>query len=581
MLAATERIAAYLSLLQPGGEAGVLLWQRLTVRLGAMRFPGGLALAFVLAIPPLDARAQDAAPFDWSGFYAGVHTGGALGLVDVADPFGGSIFGDTVRTPGLLAGGQAGYNWQFGDTVLGFEADVSWADMDGTNTCFAVSGFYISSNCRTHIDALGTVTGRLGWTLPSDGRTLLYGKAGLAWEHFKADATVNGGFGLGRASTSGLDAGWTVGGGVERAVSPSWSLKAEYDFLSFGGQGFTAPASVQQINGAMINTAARATDISQDIHRFKIGMNYHLGGDTSQGDGFLSAFAPGGPAPAPAGTEIEAGVRYVRGWGQFHKDLGLQGMGVSGLASRLTYDGSGTDGAEFFARVDTPFGVVVKGLVGGGSGGGDLNDEDWGLPSPPFAAFVPYSNTLSSIDNDIRYWILDVGYDWWRGAGQRVTPFVGYSYFQQDMTGLGCFQIANGNSDCASPIPTSIVGITEDDEWRAWRLGVAAQFAIAPRLTLAGEAAYLPYVKFSGTDDHVLRSLLSPEDGHGIGVQLEAMLTYAITDALSVGVGGRYWSMWTTSGTTNFGGTGTYIPMRYAAEQAHLLVQGSYKFTSH
>jgi hypothetical protein len=36
--------------------------------------------------------------------------------------------------------------------------------------------------------------------------------------------------------------------------------------------------------------------------------------------------------------------------------------------------------------------------------------------------------------------------------------------------------------------------------------------------------------------------------------------------------------MWTTSGDTNFGGTGEIIPMRYAAEQAHLLVQGSYKF---
>jgi len=102
--------------------------------------------------------------------------------------------------------------------------------------------------------------------------------------------------------------------------------------------------------------------------------------------------------------------------------------------------------------------------------------------------------------------------------------------------------------------------------------------AIAPRLTLAGEAAYLPYVKFTGTDDHVLRSLLSPEDGEGTGVQLEAMLSYAVTDKLSLGIGGRYWSMWTTRGDVNFGGTGAIIPMRYAAEQAHFLVQGSYQF---
>ena len=84
--------------------------------------------------------------------------------------------------------------------------------------------------------------------------------------------------------------------------------------------------------------------------------------------------------------------------------------------------------------------------------------------------------------------------------------------------------------------------------------------------------------KFKGVDDHVLRSLLSPEKGEGIGVQLEATLSYAVTDALSLGVGGRYWSMWTTQGNVNFGGTGEFVPMRYAAEQAHLLLQGSYKF---
>lgn len=83
---------------------------------------------------------------------------------------------------------------------------------------------------------------------------------------------------------------------------------------------------------------------------------------------------------------------------------------------------------------------------------------------------------------------------------------------------------------------------------------------------------------FDGTDDHLLRSLVSPESGHGTGVQLEAMLSYAVTDQLSLGVGGRYWSMWTTSGDTDFGGNGTIIPMRFAAEQAALLVQGSYAF---
>jgi hypothetical protein len=123
-----------------------------------------------------------------------------------------------------------------------------------------------------------------------------------------------------------------------------------------------------------------------------------------------------------------------------------------------------------------------------------------------------------------------------------------------------------------------VLALTEADTWRAMRLGTAVDFALAPRLTLSGEAAYLPFVSFTGTDDHVLRDILSPEDGQGIGVQLEAMLKYAITDALSVGVGGRYWSMWTTSGDVNFGDVGLFVPMQYKVEQAALLVQGTYTF---
>ena len=97
-------------------------------------------MAALLAISA--GAAQQPAPFDWRGFYIGYHTGGALGLADVVNPYGFSIFGDTVRTPGLLAGGQAGYNWQFGAGLFGLEADASWADMDGTNTCFAYSGYW-------------------------------------------------------------------------------------------------------------------------------------------------------------------------------------------------------------------------------------------------------------------------------------------------------------------------------------------------------------------------------------------------------------------------------------------------------
>jgi hypothetical protein len=110
------------------------------------------------------------------------------------------------------------------------------------------------------------------------------------------------------------------------------------------------------------------------------------------------------------------------------------------------------------------------------------------------------------------------------------------------------------------------------------RLGATADFFISPDLKLSADAAYLPYVHIRGTDDHVLRDLLSPEWGEGTGAQVELMLSYAVTDQLSVGVGGRYWTMWTSDGWVNFGGQ-VLVPMRYSVEQAALLVQGSYTFT--
>jgi opacity protein-like surface antigen len=82
-------------------------------------------------------------------------------------------------TPGPIAGVQAGFNHQVGDVVFGMEADISFADMDGTNTCFAVGAHFYSANCRAHTRDLGTVAARLGWAVQP--RTLLYGKAGAAW----------------------------------------------------------------------------------------------------------------------------------------------------------------------------------------------------------------------------------------------------------------------------------------------------------------------------------------------------------------------------------------------------------------
>ena len=540
-----------------------------------------LALASSLAwADGYETRSVGPAPFSWSGTYIGLHMGGAWGEAHVSDPFGASIFGDNIRTPGPLGGGQLGANFQFGSAVAGIEVDLSAADLDGTNTCFAFTGFYVSANCRSHTTALSTLTGRMGVAVGPQGRTLLYGKAGLAWEHTSIDATANALVGPGTVtSTSGSRFGWTVGGGAEYALSGYWSVKAEYDFLSFSGEHFTSPTSLGQVAlpATFVVVPGLGASTSQDIHEFKVGLNYRFGGTPAPLD---EAWGYGSVNDRPvgllAGTEIEVGARYVAGWDRFQKDLGIQGLPVSNLASRLTYDDMRTDGGEIFARIDTSFNLMVKGFIGTGTGGGKMNDEDWILPFGP--NLIAYSNTLSNVDNRIKYGTIDVGYDVLRGPGYKVAGFVGYNQLNQNMKALGCTQIANQFSDCVPPIATSVLGITEDDTWKSIRLGVAADFMLLPRVKVSADAAYLPYVWFDGTDNHVLRALVSPEDGHGRGAQLDLTISYAITDQLSLGVGGRYWTMATTHGDTDFGGTGFIIPQKFAAEQAALLLQGTYKF---
>ena len=70
----------------------------------------------------------------------------------------------------------------------------------------------------------------------------------------------------------------------------------------------------------------------------------------------------------------------------------------------------------------------------------------------------------------------------------------------------------------------------------------------------------------------------SPQHGVGTGVQLEGVAAYDVTEQISLAIGARFWSMSVPSGLTNNLGRGDFIQERYAAENAALFAQGSYRF---
>ena len=526
--------------------------------------------------------------WSWTGLYIGGHVGGGFGTSQFADPAGPSIYGGNVRTPAVLGGGQIGYNWQVPNSnwALGIEADAGALSADGTATCLASSGFFISANCRVRQGASGSLTGRVGFATGTGGRTLVYAKGGAAFLQERIDVTTNALVPPIATSFADTRWGWAVGAGVERALTPSWSIKLEYDYANFGAVNVATPASFVQAVPAVnlyFLTPGGIASVSQNVHTVKLGLNLKLGQDLyaqwqPESDYRLSGASD--PASIPD-AEFEFGGRAWYSFGRFQKDLG---SGVSQaqqnvLNSRLTYDTASASG-ELFGRIDTSSNLFLKGFAGGGSHvSGKMHDEDWVI----FNATVPYSNTVSdSVKGDLGYATVDFGYALFHGPSSKVGGFIGYNYFQENKSAFGCVQIANSNSDCVPSIPSSSLLITENDRWNSLRIGLNGVVTLADRLTLTADAAYLPYAAFRGADNHLLRgdvaNTVSPETGAGKGVQLEAVLAYSPWKSFSIGAGGRYWAMWATDASTNIFSTPCpcqALPVR--TERYGAFIQASYK----
>lgn len=535
-------------------------------------------------LKPIKAKAI-VAPWSWNGFYVGSHTGAALGFSNVSDPYGTSIFGDTIRTPAYLLGLQVGRNWQApgSNIVWGVEGDLSWLDAEGTNTCFAATGQITSSNCRARPDFTGTFTGRVGAATGTAGHTLLYAKGGAAFLHNRLDATTNWGFGafpITATSTSPTKRGWTIGAGVEQAVSPAWSVKFEYDYLDFANASLTTPATFTTTPAGVATAVPSATaSVRQYMHELKIGLNYRIGTDPrAQWDAPSSSMPVKMPPQLVSRWAFEPGARYWYSSGRFQKDLPAGNTSSTSLISRLTYDGLTAHSGEVFARLDTPWNVFIKGFVGLGQiSSGHMNDEDWGLTTA--APFTGYSNTLSNLaGTKMNYATIDAGFDFLHGPGYKIGAFVGYNHVYEQYAANDCNQIASPSAGICTPLIANTAVITETDKWNSMRVGMATDIWLTRQVKLVGDIAYLPYVKFTGVDNHWLRNLVIDESGNGRGVQLEAIVSYYVTPQFSLGVGGRYWAMWTRAGSDAFDGVPVDRNDTYRYERYGLLLQAAYKF---
>lgn len=203
-------------------------------------------LPFLASPPVVEAgTAVIDAPIDWTGFYAGLNVGYDWGDFSLPHGAGGNAHG-------VLGGAQIGVNYQVGDIVGGIEADIQGADVEGRTTRFG--RVYA---LRSYIQPFGTARVRAGIAVD---RVLVYATGGLAYAEVENKLRL---FDRHR-SDSDIQLGWTVGAGLEYALDPNWSIKAEYLYADLGSQRYNF-----RLGGAGIRQM-----VSYDQHLARVGLNY-------------------------------------------------------------------------------------------------------------------------------------------------------------------------------------------------------------------------------------------------------------------------------------------------------------------
>jgi outer membrane immunogenic protein len=257
----------------------------------------GPALAADVYAPPVAENYKDGPVYapatSWTGFYAGINGGygwSAKKGAAIASAFDHDLrrvdeeFNvSTLDRNGGFGGGQIGYNWQQGHFVFGLEADLQGSGISGSaRTSVKADPVEIpdsatTANTHTSLDWFSTVRGRLGYAFD---RTLIYGTGGFAFggvkerltsfTNFKEENNLPPAF----ANRDATRTGYVLGGGLEHALTPAWSLKAEYQYINLGSSSLST--TTENPDAPQIERGSDALKVDHAYHTVRAGLNYHI-----------------------------------------------------------------------------------------------------------------------------------------------------------------------------------------------------------------------------------------------------------------------------------------------------------------
>lgn len=166
--------------------------------------------------------------FTWTGIYVGGDIGYGWGTDKSSTLIPAPDFASS--TPqGVVGGGHIGYNYQVSQFVLGIEGDVL-----GTNFRNNSLGVPSGTTYAVSLPIEASVRGRVGYAWD---RVLFYATGGVAFGNINNSyfgGLLTPGTTFSRSTTK---TGYTVGGGIEYALSNNWSVRGEYRYTDFGRKG--------------------------------------------------------------------------------------------------------------------------------------------------------------------------------------------------------------------------------------------------------------------------------------------------------------------------------------------------------
>ena len=179
----------------------------------------GLAADLDLPPPPPPVDHLRPATYDWSGAYFGGFVGSSCtdGLMTDNTPVPSVVYLNAGC--GYKGGVTAGYQREINDVVFG--AEIDWA-----TTSNLVTNPTPGADFKFGMLDEATARARLGYAFDD---TMFFVTGGAAWAY--GDLTDN--FSTTALHSFGSHWGWTVGGGVEHALTDQFRVKLDYLYTSF------------------------------------------------------------------------------------------------------------------------------------------------------------------------------------------------------------------------------------------------------------------------------------------------------------------------------------------------------------